>query len=436
MATMNRAAFSRDDVEDAKRGHPDFDLRDYAAWRGLEFLDHRTPAGYRAAVPGKEELQSNVLRGVLPGGEYGVIAHEGLEIRYSGDSLDWNGTFYSLRVTAKGRAGIPWWVPLPWWGELLAFFSGSTPTAMVRVPCTVAAVRVSETAASLTHLRFDRRRSSPPFSFGKRTKLGELVGHKGWDMYAGPKQPEPEMVERLVAEPVAELLRAHTDDGLFQAVVWCGTLVVRRNGYLRSPEELDELARAVSLLAGRLREVCLPLAEPQWFDASLPLPPFRTGVPGPPGFLVDGTWCKWALETAERHALEIEDPFAYHRAFPSVPVPGIAHIVLRGTIPGLGLPGRLVLHRERGALRPAVLMAAPPGARPTPPGGVQFTEHAARLEITDDLLAIWSTNSWSGGSANFDIDAFCAHAAAVLGASRFPAVHASACPPYRRAEIG
>jgi hypothetical protein len=48
----NRAAFSRADVEDAKRGHPDFDLRDYTRQRGLEWIDHATPAGYRAAVPG------------------------------------------------------------------------------------------------------------------------------------------------------------------------------------------------------------------------------------------------------------------------------------------------------------------------------------------------------------------------------------------------
>ena len=48
MAEHNRAAFSRDDVEDAKRGRPDFDLRDYAnraAWSSWA-----TPAGFRAAV--------------------------------------------------------------------------------------------------------------------------------------------------------------------------------------------------------------------------------------------------------------------------------------------------------------------------------------------------------------------------------------------------
>jgi hypothetical protein len=53
----NRAAFAKADVEDAKRGHPAFDLRDYAARRGLEFIDHDTPAGFRAVVPCEPELR-------------------------------------------------------------------------------------------------------------------------------------------------------------------------------------------------------------------------------------------------------------------------------------------------------------------------------------------------------------------------------------------
>jgi len=436
MAKLNRAAFSRDDVEDAKRGHPDFDLRDYAAWRDMEFLDHGTPAGYRVGVPGREELQSNVLRGVLPGGEYGVMAHEGLEIGSLLDGLEWSGTFYGLRVVAKGEGGLLGLVPV------VNLFFGSA-NAKVRLPCTVAAVRMPETAGTLTGLRLDRRRSSPPFSFPERTKLGELVGEKGWDLHALEK-PAPEVVERLVAEPVAELLRAHTEDGLFQAVVWYGTLVVRRNGYLRSPEELDELARATSLLARRLREVCLPLAQPQWFDASLPAPPFRTGLPGPPGFFVHNTWIKWAVETAERYGLEPEDPHAYHRAFPSVPVPGIGHIVLRGTIPRLGVPGRLVVHRERmdreailpavEAARPAVVVPAPAGAEPTPPGGRVFREHGVRLEIADGLLAVWSINSYWGNAMAGDLDAFCASAAAVINESRLgaAALRASAIEEEQR----
>lgn len=410
MAKLNRAAFSRADVEDAKRGYPDFDLRDYATRRGLEFLDHRTPAGFRAALPREEELKSNALRGVLPGGEYGVIANEGLEIGYTGDSPDWGGSFYSIRVIAKGDfGGILGFLPVVNW------FVGSSPTATVRVPCTVAAVRVPETVGTLTHLRFDRRRSSPPFSFGKRTKLGELVGEKGWDLYAGEK-PDPEVVARLAAEPVAGLLRAHTEDGLFQAVVWWGTLVVRRNGFLRSHEELDELGEAASLLAGRLRQVCLPLAEPQRFDTALSRPPYRGSlVDAPPGFVVEDHWSRWGKETADRYRLESEDPLAYHRAFPSLPVPGIACVVLRGTIPRLGVPGRLVVHRERDSARPAVVIPAPPGSEPTPPGGRVFLEHGVRLEIADGLLAAWSVNSYWGGAMAGDLDAFCASAAAVLG---------------------
>src|SRR5690349_13830615 len=100
---MNRMAFSRDDVEDAKRGRPASDLTAYAAARGLEHLGSRTPAGFRVALPCDEERQFDVMRGVLPGGAYGVLAHEALGIPWTGDSSDWNGTFYGVRVTATRK---------------------------------------------------------------------------------------------------------------------------------------------------------------------------------------------------------------------------------------------------------------------------------------------------------------------------------------------
>ncbi len=409
MPSHNRTAFSKEDVPDAKRGRPDFELRDYATRRGLEFLDHGTPAGFRAAVPGEEQLQSNVLRGSLPGGEYGVLANEALDVGWTDDSPDWGGTFYGTRVVARGETGgILALVPVVGW------FVGSAATARVHAPCTLVGVRVPETAGTLTRLRIDRRRSSPPFSFGKRTKLHELVGEKGWDLYAGEK-PAPDVTARLVSEPVAGLLRDHTEDGLFQAVVWWGTLVVRRNGFLHSPDELDELARAASLLAARLREVCRPLAEPRPFDAPLPAPPFRGGIDAPPGFFVEDSWSKWAVETADRYRLESEDPLAYHRAFPSMPVPGIACVVLRGRIPGLDVRGRLVVHRERESARPAVVIPAPEGMQPTPPGGRLVPEHRLRLEVSDGLLAAWSTQSYWGSAMAGDIDAFLASAATALG---------------------
>jgi hypothetical protein len=54
----------------------------------------------------------------------------------------------------------------------------------------------------------------------------------------------------------------------------------------------------------------------------------------------------------------------------------------------------------------------------TPPGGLPFGDHAARLEISDGLLAVWSTTSWTGNAMVGDLDAFCAAAAAVIGESQ------------------
>ncbi|MEA2473921.1 MAG: hypothetical protein QOE06_1836 [Thermoleophilaceae bacterium] len=395
MAKLNRAAFSRDDVEDSKRGHPDFDLRDYAAARDLEFMDHTTATGFRGALPGDQELQSNVLRGVLPGGEYGVIAHEGLEVPWTDDGPDWGGTFYNERVTLKGN-----WKPF-------SEISGSA-----RIPCTVAGIRVPETSGTHPYLRIDTRRSSPPFSFTNRTKLDGLIGIDGWSVWCEP-EPDPATVQRLVAEPVATILRQHSEDGLFQFVIWWGTLVTRRNGYLRTAAELDELAQAAGAMAARLREVCGSLAERQPFDAELPRPLTSEARELPAGFYPDEPWRRWALETAERHGLALENPVAFHRAFPSAPVPGNAHIVLRGEIPHVG-PGRLVLSRERDALRPAVLIAAPPGAEPTPAGGVPYRDPGARMEVRDGLLAVWSATSWTGTSLQPEVDAFCRSAGALI----------------------
>jgi hypothetical protein len=404
----NRTAFSKADVPDAKRGFPDFDLRDYAAWRDLEFLDHGTPAGFRAAVPCEAELQSNVMRGRLPGGAWGILAHEGLEVGWTDESPDWGGTFYGTRVTARGdTGGLLAFVPVVNW------FVGSAAAATARIPVTLAATRVPETVGALTHLRIDRRRSAPPFSFGNRTKLDELVGEKGWALYARDR-PGSDLVARLVGEPVAELLREHTDDGLFQAVVWWGTLVVRRNGFLRSFEELDELERATSLLAGRLREVCLALADRRPFEARLPRPPPRSGLDAPPGFLVEEAWSRWAAEVGARYGLQSEDPLVYHRAFPSLPVPGVACVVLNGTLPRLNVPGRLVVHREREAARPAILLKAPLGIEPTPPGGTAHPEHGVWVEVADGLIAVWSVPSYWGSAMAGDIDAFCSSAAAAV----------------------
>jgi hypothetical protein len=396
----SRAAFSRADVPDAKRGYPDFELRDYAARRGLQWLDHTTPAGYRAAVPCKDEMQSNVLRGVLPGGEYGVLAHEGLEVGYSADSFDWGGTFHSTKVIAGG-VGLRGMLP----------FSGRSNEALVRIPCTVAGVRLAESLGTQMCLRIDTRRSAPPYSFGHRVKLDELIGIGGWSIWGLP-EVERGLLAELVREPIAELIAAHADDGLFQVVVWWGTLFVRRNGYLREDDALDELGQAASRFAARVRAACLARADPRPFHSELPKPEFRDWQDPLQVFNPSETWHAWGQDTARRLGFTREDPLAYHRAFPSLPVPGQASVVIRGTLDGVG-DCRLVVHREREASRMALVLSAPARPASTPPGGVASSARGVRLETGGGLLAVWSTTSY-WGNATGDVDAFLTAAVATI----------------------
>jgi hypothetical protein len=275
----------------------------------------------------------------------------------------------------------------------------------------VAGIRVPQTCAVQPCLRIDTRRSAPPYTFGERVRL-DHAGLPGWSAWGDPA-PDPGVLAEVLAEPVGELLRSRrAEEELFQVIVWYGTLLVRRNGYLSSREELDDLAQAASLIAGRLRATCARDAAPQFFGAPLAPVVWRKGKPA---MMLDrlDAWRNWAQETAARLALVLEDPLAYHRAFQSVPVPGVAHVVMRGQLPGVG-EGRLAVHRERGAFRPAVLIADPPGAEPTPRGGVVHPDEDVRVETAAGLRAAWSITSYWGGAMAGDIDAFCAAAGRAL----------------------
>jgi hypothetical protein len=419
VADFNRAAFSREDVPDAKRGQPAIELRDYATARGLEFLDHGTPAGYRAALPGSPDRQHNVMRGMLPGGAYGVLAHETLQLGYSGESFDWGGAFYGVRLTA--RANMKPWQRLLFFVPVVGDVTTPPATATVSLPCTVAAIRVPETIAVQPCLRIDTRRSAPPYTFGDRFKL-DRAGLPGWSAWGAPA-PDADLVAALLTDSVRDLLRPRGgDDGLFQLIVWFGTLLVRRNGYLRAPEELDELARAASLVAGELRKACAAAATSvasagsgtpgSFSDPLLPVV-WRKGKPPMTVALLDA-WRHWAQDTAARLGLSLEDPHAYHQAFPTIPVPGTAQVVLRGELPQVG-HGRLVVHREREAFRPAAVIADPHGAEATPPGGIAFPEQGLRVEAAHGVRAAWSTSSYHGNFMAGNIDEFCAAAARALG---------------------
>src|SRR5918995_5350274 len=86
---------AREWIADGFRGRPDVDLAAYAASRGLAHRGSATQVDYIPAFPLTSELQFNVMRGALPGGEQGVLYHE-VDLL---DEATASGTFYGQEVS-------------------------------------------------------------------------------------------------------------------------------------------------------------------------------------------------------------------------------------------------------------------------------------------------------------------------------------------------
>src|SRR4051812_19600772 len=312
MSKHGYAAFAPEDVQDARRGRPAADLRAYAAARGLEWLDRRSPAGVSAAVPSFEEDRFNVVRGLLPGGRFGGAFHQLLEVPVTG-SPNISGTLYASTVKTRGQRW--WWLPdrtdIPFIGDFLDSPTDDTPAEAfdshaVWIPTTTIAINVPEAALPYFLTRIDRRAKHSPFDFGHKQQLAD-----GWRLRAH---------EPVVAPPIGEILTRHREDPFFQVLLLRGTLIVRRNGYLT---DLDALSRDACALAEAFRAAAP--AAPRPFDAPLPAP-HTTHPEVTPG------WRDGYARLAARLNLVQEDPDAYHRAFPSLGVPGRAVAVMRGEL--------------------------------------------------------------------------------------------------------
>lgn len=167
-----KAAFSSEDVEDAKRGQPAISLSGYAAERGLQHIDHNTPAGYRTALPCDPQFQFNVMRGRLPGGEHGILAHEALALPWIDGEIAWSGWFQTIgkpkRSGPRLRDFTVGLIPFAEW--FTGWGGGQEDVEPARAPCTVAAVRVPESAGAQPHLRIDNRDAAPPAGTGSRSR--------------------------------------------------------------------------------------------------------------------------------------------------------------------------------------------------------------------------------------------------------------------------
>jgi hypothetical protein len=415
MRTPNRAAFAPADVAAAKRGAPSVNLDRYAAARHLRFLDHVTPAGYRACIPAHPELQANVVLGTLPGGEHGMLAHASLRLPLVHGGIAWSGAFYGVK--ASNLQGFRLRNLIPVIGDLLPADT-SVPDPLA--PCTVAAVRLPETVAVQQRLRIDKIENAPPFDFGNADHL-DRFGLPGWRVQSDPPA-DPSFLRDVLADPIASYLKSHHHDALFQVIVRYGTLTVRRNGYIEDPAALDELGRATSAIAGALRQACRARLAPQPFQRPLPPPAPHRSTGLPIGYGPEPPWPMWSRRLQSEYGLTPEDPSAYHQALPTSPVPGVARLVMRGTLPLIGREGRLVFHAEPDASRAAVLIAAPPNTPDTVAGGEPLSERRVYYDVGNGIATVWCLPSYTGAAILGDLEPFLATAASVF-AERLPAAH-------------
>jgi hypothetical protein len=204
-------------------------------------------------------------------------------------------------------------------------------------------------------LSFLRRRKKAkdekPLFQGPQPFVGRDLAYMGlpeWRI-AFRGRAQKEIVERVISGPLREELAGSPPLG-FRITFAYGVLIVTQQHFLKQDVELDAFAERASRLAAGIREICVADARPQPFDAELAPPPWTAQIDERPGdtFVgMDGQDLAGFHAIARERGLASEDPFEFHRAFPDLPVPGEAYGVMRGTLPGTSITGRVVAGIDR-----------------------------------------------------------------------------------------
>jgi len=406
VSAHSRAAFAPEDVADARRGHPDPARSDLSAWAAAarwELLDRRLPSGFGAVVPAWPEHVFNVARGVLAGDVVATVLHRLYEVALDGEGLAMDGPFHD--VVSAGA-----WAWTGAWGN----DRRTEPFARraVWVPTTSGAARVPQ-AALLPSLRL-RRADRLPAAHAR--DLAD-VGLGGFRLAGETGREIDEVVAAWLDGEAGTTLRA-LPYPFVEVVVEAGHVALVRNGYA-APGEIDALVDALAALAGGLRTACASLARPASVATALPPPEWAHPDAVPVGGVdvLDGAWWGAYRELAAERGMALEDPAAFHRAFPDQPVPGRAQGVLRGAVAGVPGEVRLAWFADGpapvdGRVRAALLLPAPPGAvAHSAPGGTLVEETGMWVEVAGEVTACWTDVPLSG---TLDADRVVAAAVATL----------------------
>jgi hypothetical protein len=417
-ASDARAADYRELAADAARGRPDVDLKGWAERRGLSFRGGSPQGGHLSVTcPWSKDLLFNVVRGHWPGGAYGVLCHEARIYNAST-----RGFFHSAEAAGDGGGGgglvgalVDEFVPLP---------LGGTGERYFKVPYTTAGTRVPH-LATVTGLHVARRaeRYTPDdklFGTWRERPLDDLGLPEHW--VAGVRKHSDEVtVERLLRGPIRELLSVQQGLG-FEIRIEYGQVIVSRQDFLKRDEQLHALVAAAETLAGAVREICIPgfgsralstqLEPPEW------LAPVRRRPRDQHTLWPVGARLEKVVQVADQRGMAVEDPRAFHAAFPELNFPGEAFGVLRGRLPGTNLTGRLLCCAERPMVLPdefRKFLTDPGGAAgsdvavlpvnadapATPPEGEVHGD--LRVAVTGGVLTAWrARRSWQADGEALD----------------------------------
>ena len=393
MGEHGYAAFAPEDREDAKRRRPAATLEGYAAERGLEYRGRGMLAGFRGGLPMWEEEQHNLMRGVLPGGRWGVLLHELLKTH--GESTAMPGTFHGVRTSSTigfWRSIRPDRHDIPVIGDFLDSPTEEQTSAFqgqgAWSPVTTAATPVPETVARIDRMVFTVKERTPFINSAQNLDL-EPYGVQGWRAAPGELVSQDDL-PRLLAGPVGHALGALGSASFARVVVERGMVTVKRNGYLMAPESLDEFATATCVLADGLAAWCLEGHRPAAFAQPLAPAPWQVGDPRVVYTGLPKAWEDDFRDFAAQRGLTLEDPRDWHRQFPTVPLPGEVLAVMRATS-GLRVlfPVDVPVHQLR-AVRGAIAFAVADGTPDTPPGGISSPDTRTTTAVRDGVGVVWT----------------------------------------------
>ena len=394
MGEHGYAAFAPEDREDAKRRHPAVTLEAYAAERGLEFRGQGMLAGFRGALPAFDEEQDNLMRGVLPGGRWGVLLHRRYQTHDEHGSMP--GSFHGVRTSSDvgfWRSITPDRTDIPILGNFLDPKDSDEPAKAYAgqgawAPVTTAATPVPETVSRIGRMVLTVKERTPFINSAQNLDL-EPYGVRGWR--AAPGQTVgPEQLPRLLDGAVGHALGALAGAAFAQVRIDRGMVTVTRNGYLTDPGALDEFATTGCVLADGLAQVCLDGRRPPPFDRPLAPCPWQVRDPQAVYAGLPKAWEDDFRGFAEQRGLTLEDPRDWHEQFPSVPLPGQALAAMRAPS-GLRVlfAADVEVHQLR-AVRGAIAFAVPEGTPDTPPGGIASAGSQTTTAVRDGVGIVWT----------------------------------------------